>query len=159
ELAFGCVRRGRRRRFVRPVPLFSGRGLDDGRLWLADHAGCLRRGHVAGAAALTCAHDGAGGDGRVGGPASQSLRQALSEAMGNRSYVLLVLGFFTCGFQLAFITVHMPAYLIDRGLSAQVGGWTIAAIGLFNIVGSMASGWLGTLMPKRYLLSLIYFAR
>jgi MFS family permease len=97
--------------------------------------------------------------GASGGAASQSLRQALSEAMSHRSYVLLVLGFFTCGFQLAFITVHMPAYLIDRGLSAQVGGWTIAVIGLFNIVGSLASGWLGTLMPKRYLLSFIYFAR
>ena len=93
------------------------------------------------------------------GAASQSLRQALSEAIGHRSYVLLVLGFFTCGFQLAFITVHMPAYLIDRGLSAQVGGWTIAVIGLFNIVGSLASGWLGNLMPKRYILSFIYFAR
>ncbi len=93
------------------------------------------------------------------GATSQSLRQALAEAMGHRSYVLLVLGFFTCGFQLAFITVHMPAYLIDRGLSAQIGGWTIAVIGLFNIVGSLASGWLGTLMPKRYLLSFIYFAR
>ncbi|HEY7665462.1 MAG TPA: MFS transporter [Xanthobacteraceae bacterium] len=91
--------------------------------------------------------------------ASQSLSQALSEAVGHRSYVLLVTGFFTCGFQLAFITVHMPAYLVDRGLSAQVGGWTIAAIGLFNIVGSLASGWLGGLMPKRYLLSFIYFAR
>jgi MFS family permease len=93
------------------------------------------------------------------GAAQQSLKQALSEAIGNRSYVLLVLGFFTCGFQLAFITVHMPAYLIDKGLSAQVGGWTIAAIGLFNIVGSLASGWLGNVMPKRYLLSVIYFAR
>src|SRR5262249_52095804 len=74
----------------------------------------------------------------AGGPhgaVPQSLRQALSEAVGHRSYVLLVLGFFTCGFQLAFITVHMPAYLVDRGLSAQVGGWTIAVIGLFNIVG------------------------
>src|SRR5262249_59607035 len=58
------------------------------------------------------------------GAASQSLRQALSEAIGHRSYVLLVLGFFTCGFQLAFITVHMPAYLVDRGLTAQVGAWT-----------------------------------
>jgi cyanate permease len=86
------------------------------------------------------------------GAASQSLRQALSEALGHRSYVLLVLGFFTCGFQLAFITIHMPAYLVDRGLSAQVGGWTIAVIGLFNIVGSLASGWLGNLMPKRYIL-------
>jgi MFS family permease len=93
------------------------------------------------------------------GPAQQSLGQALSEAVGHRSYVLLVVGFFTCGFQLAFITVHMPAYLVDRGLSAQVGGWTIAVIGLFNIVGSLASGWLGNLMPKRYILSFIYFAR
>jgi MFS family permease len=92
-------------------------------------------------------------------PAQQSLGQALSEAVGHRSYVLLVVGFFTCGFQLAFITVHMPAYLVDRGLSAQVGGWTIAVIGLFNIVGSLASGWLGNLMPKRYILSFIYFAR
>ena len=90
---------------------------------------------------------------------SQSLRQALGEAFAHRSYVLLVLGFFTCGFQLQFITVHMPAYLVDRGLSAQVGGWTIATIGLFNIVGSVTAGWLGDRMPKRYLLSIIYFIR
>jgi predicted MFS family arabinose efflux permease len=90
---------------------------------------------------------------------SQSLRQALGEAFVHRSYVLLVLGFFTCGFQLAFITVHMPAYLIDRGLSAQIGGWTIATIGLFNIIGSITAGWLGDRMPKRYLLSFIYLIR
>ena len=63
--------------------------------------------------------------------------------------MLLVLGYFTCGFQLAFITVHMPAYLVDRGLSAEVGGWTIAVIGLFNIVGSLYSGWLTSRKPKR----------
>src|SRR5262249_60705730 len=90
---------------------------------------------------------------------SQSLREALGEAFVHRSYVLLVLGFFTCGFQLQFITVHLPAYLVDRGLSAQVGGWTIATIGLFNIVGSVSAGWLGDRMPKRYLLSFIYFIR
>jgi MFS family permease len=90
---------------------------------------------------------------------SQSLRQALGEAFGHRSYVLLVLGFFTCGFQLAFVTVHLPSYLIDRGLSAEVGGWTLATIGLFNIVGSMSAGVLGNRMPKRYLLSMIYFGR
>ncbi len=73
--------------------------------------------------------------------------------------MLLVLGFFTCGFQLAFITVHLPAYLVDRGLSAEVGGWTSAVIGLFNIVGSLSSGWLASRMPKRYILSFIYFAR
>jgi MFS family permease len=93
------------------------------------------------------------------GPAPQSLRHALGEAFAHRSYWLLVLGFFTCGFQLAFITVHMPAYLVDRGLSAQVGGWTLATIGLCNVVGSITSGWLGDRMPKRYLLSIIYFVR
>jgi MFS family permease len=91
--------------------------------------------------------------------AQQSLTQSLVEAFGHRSYNLLVLGFFTCGFQLAFITVHMPAYLIDRGLSTDVGGWTIGVIGLFNIIGSLASGWLGNMMPKRYLLSIIYLLR
>jgi MFS family permease len=96
---------------------------------------------------------------RKGEPAPQSVKQALSEAFGHRSYVLLVLGFFTCGFQLAFITVHLPAYLIDRGLSNQVGAWTIGIIGLFNIVGSIYSGWLGNRVPKRYILSVIYFAR
>jgi MFS family permease len=89
----------------------------------------------------------------------QSYRHAMAEAFGHRSYVLLVLGFFTCGFQLAFVTVHLPSYLIDRGLSAQIGGWTLATIGLFNIVGSLGSGYLGNRMPKRYILSIIYFAR
>ena len=90
---------------------------------------------------------------------TQSARQAFAEAFGHRSYVLLVLGFFTCGFQLAFITVHLPSYLIDRGLSAEIGGWTLAVIGIFNIVGSLGSGWLSNRMPKRYLLSTIYFTR
>jgi MFS family permease len=90
---------------------------------------------------------------------TQSLRHALAEAFGHRSYVLLVLGFFTCGFQLAFVTVHLPAYLMDRGLSAHVGGWTLAVIGLFNIIGSLGSGYLSTFLPKRYILSFIYFAR
>src|SRR6476469_3547155 len=86
----------------------------------------------------------------------QSFRTALAEAFGHRSYVLLVLGFFTCGFQLAFITVHLPAYLVDRGIPAQTGGWVIAAIGLFNIIGSLSVGWLQNRFPKRYILSTIY---
>jgi len=89
----------------------------------------------------------------------QSLRHALSEAFAHRSYVLLVLGFFTCGFQLAFITVHLPAYLVDKGLSVQIGGWVIAVIGLFNIVGALTAGWLGNKMPKRYILAALYLAR
>jgi MFS family permease len=89
----------------------------------------------------------------------QSFRTALAEAFGHRSYVLLVLGFFTCGFQLAFITVHLPAYLVDRGIPAHIGGWVIATIGLFNIIGSLSVGWLQTKLPKRYILSAIYFLR
>ncbi|WP_065751515.1 MFS transporter [Bradyrhizobium paxllaeri] len=89
----------------------------------------------------------------------QSFKTALAEAFGHRSYVLLVLGFFTCGFQLAFITVHLPAYLADQGVSSQTGGWVVAAIGLFNIIGSLSVGWLQNLFPKRYILSLIYLTR
>jgi MFS family permease len=100
-----------------------------------------------------------GASAAAGGVRPQSYRQALTEAFGHRSYVLLVLGFFTCGFQLAFVTVHLPAYLVDRGLGADIGAWTIALIGLFNIVGSLASGWLASRMPKRYILSIIYFGR
>ena len=96
---------------------------------------------------------------KPGAAQKQSLLQALAEAFGHRSYILLVLGFFTCGFQLLFITVHLPSYLVDRGLSSDAGAWTLGAIGLFNIIGSVTAGWLGDRMPKRYLLSIIYVLR
>ncbi len=90
----------------------------------------------------------------------RTIRQTLLDAFQHRSYVLLVLGFFTCGFQLAFITVHLPAYFKDIGLTdPAIGGTTLAAIGLFNIIGSLSAGWLGNRMPRRYLLAIIYFLR
>jgi MFS family permease len=89
----------------------------------------------------------------------QTFTHALAEAFGHRSYVLLVLGFFTCGFQLAFITVHLPAYMVDRGLPVQAGGWVIATIGLFNIIGSLGVGWLQSRLAKRHILSAIYLVR
>src|SRR5262249_35517634 len=89
----------------------------------------------------------------------QSFREALGEAFGHRSYILLVIGFFTCGFHVAFITVHLPPYLVDKGLEAKWGGWVIAFIGLFNIIGSISAGILGSRLPKRVLLSMIYFLR
>ncbi len=99
------------------------------------------------------------GLGRAGMGPAQSIPQALSEAFRHPSYVLLVIGFFTCGFQLAFITAHMPAYLRDVGLPAWVGGWTLAVIGLSNAVGSLTAGYLSSRMPKRWILAGIYFGR
>ncbi|MBS7544460.1 MFS transporter [Ancylobacter oerskovii] len=89
----------------------------------------------------------------------QTIRAALGQAFRHPSYVFLVLGFFTCGFQLAFVTTHLPAYLTDRGLSITIGGWTLAVIGLANMVGSLSSGWLSARVSRRLLLAWIYFAR
>jgi MFS family permease len=89
----------------------------------------------------------------------QSAGEAMSEALGHRGYVLLTIGFFVCGFQVVFVGVHLPAYLADHGLPAHVAVTALALIGLFNIVGTYTTGWLGAKMPKRYILSFIYFGR
>lgn len=91
--------------------------------------------------------------------APQTFRAALSEAFGHRSYLLLVAGFFVCGFQIAFITVHMPAYLLDIGMPPGLGAWAIATIGLFNVVGAYSAGIMGGKWPKRSILCWIYFLR
>jgi MFS family permease len=90
----------------------------------------------------------------------QSIAEAFGEAVRNRSFLLLVAGYFVCGFQLVFIGVHLPAYLKDKGVTDPgVAVLALALIGLFNIVGSYYAGKLGGRLPKRYLLSGIYFAR
>jgi MFS family permease len=92
--------------------------------------------------------------------AQQSIGEAMREALGNRSFLLLVAGYFVCGFQLVFIGVHMPAYLKDKGLAnPNVAVMALALIGLFNIGGSYYAGKLGGRLPKRYLLSGIYLSR
>ena len=83
----------------------------------------------------------------------------MHEALGHRGYMLLTVGFFVCGFQVVFVGVHLPAYLADHGMPARVAVTALALIGLFNIVGTYLTGWLGAKMPKRYILSFIYFAR
>ncbi len=93
------------------------------------------------------------------GQADLRFMEALSRAWGFGSYRLLVIGFFVCGFHLAFINVHMPAYLVQCGLSPAVGGWSIAIIGLFNIAGSLSAGYFGGKLPKQLLLASIYFSR
>lgn len=90
---------------------------------------------------------------------AQSMGEALTEALGHRSYLLLASGFFVCGFQIAFITTHFPAYLNDLGLEPRWGMTALMLIGLFNIVGSLGAGALGMRMPKRLLLAGIYLSR
>jgi MFS family permease len=96
-----------------------------------------------------------GGDTKI----EQGLGEAIVEAVRHRGYVLLTLGFFVCGFHVAFITVHFPAYVKDLGLAAEVGAWAIAIIGLFNIVGSFLSGLAGQRWPKKNGLVVIYSLR
>jgi MFS family permease len=89
----------------------------------------------------------------------QSIPEALREAFGHSGYVLLCSGYFVCGFQLMFISVHFPAYLIDQRMTPETGMMALALIGLFNIFGTYLWGWLGQHYTKKYVLSALYFAR
>lgn len=95
----------------------------------------------------------------------QTIRQALSEAMGNRNFRFLMMGYFVCGFQVVFITLHLAPYLKDMSLKyPEINGATVATtalalIGLFNVIGTYYAGVLGQRFPKRFLLSGIYISR
>jgi MFS family permease len=89
----------------------------------------------------------------------QSIPEALREAFGHSGFVLLCSGYLVCGFQLMFISVHFPAYLIDQRMTPETGMTALALIGLFNIFGSYMWGWLGNRYTKKYVLSTLYFAR
>jgi MFS family permease len=92
-------------------------------------------------------------------PLQQSLGAALREAFAYPSFLLLMAGYFVCGFQVVFIGVHMPSYLKDHGLSQDVATGALALIGLFNVIGTYTAGTLGQRLPKRYILSTIYALR
>jgi len=94
----------------------------------------------------------------VAGP-HQSFGGALQEAMRERGFHLLFWGYFVCGFHIAMLTVHLPSYVTDNGLQARDGMTALALIGLFNMIGSFTSGWLGGRFSKKYLLSVIYSLR
>jgi predicted MFS family arabinose efflux permease len=96
---------------------------------------------------------------RDAGETSLNLRDAISEAFGHHSFLLLVAGFFVCGFQLAFITVHLPPYLAEKGLSSEFAGFAMGLIGLFNVAGSYTAGIIGGKGEKRFPLSVIYLLR
>jgi MFS family permease len=90
---------------------------------------------------------------------TQTIGAAAREAFGQRSFQLLMAGYFVCGFQVVFIGVHMPSYLKDHGLTPGVATTALALIGLFNVFGTYLAGSLGARLPKRYLLSTIYILR
>lgn len=128
--------------------LISMVGWQDALLWLALGIALI----VPLAAAVT-------GTSERGGGVEQSLRQALAEAMRTPSFHYLFWSFFVCGFQTAFIMLHLPAFVVDSGMSANIGMTAVALIGLFNIFGSFLSGWLGGCYSKKGLLAGIYALR
>ena len=94
-----------------------------------------------------------------GDSSAQSIGAAVREALSHRGFWLLNFGFFACGFQLAFIAVHMPAYLLDKGLSARNASAALALIALANVLGTYLCGYAGDFMRRKYVLSAIYFIR
>lgn len=91
--------------------------------------------------------------------AKQTMPEALSEALKHGSYWWLLAGFFVCGFNLAFITAHMPAFLTDLGFASKVGAWSLAMIGLFNVIGAYSAGIISSKYSMKKLLAWIYLAR
>lgn len=89
----------------------------------------------------------------------QTTGEALSMAVRSRDYLMLTAGFFVCGLQLVFITTHLPVYLQDANIGAQVTSWALALIGLFNIIGAFVCGWLGGRISKRKTLATVYLLR
>ena len=128
--------------------LISMVGWQDALLWLALGIALI----IPLAAAVTGTSDRSTG-------VQQSLREALGEAMRTPSFHYLFWSFFVCGFQTAFIMLHLPAFVVDAGMSANIGMTAVAMIGLFNIFGSFLSGWLGGLYSKKWLLAWIYALR
>ena len=92
-------------------------------------------------------------------PNSQSTLEAIKEAFASKSYILLVSGFFVCGFHITLVGTHVPTYVIDRGLESWTAAAILSLIGLFNIFGSLLSGYLSTKISKKIILSFIYSLR
>jgi len=101
----------------------------------------------------------AGNPGAAGATRQQSIGEALREALREKGFHLLFWGYFVCGFHIAMLTVHLPSFVTDAGLSAAHGMTALALIGLFNVIGTFGAGWLGGRFSKKYLLSTIYTVR
>ena len=91
--------------------------------------------------------------------AHMTARGMLKKATTDSDYLYLTIGFFVCGIQVVFIATHLPTYLQDSGISADIASWALGLVGLFNIVGSLAAGWLGSFISKKKLLAWLYLLR
>ena len=91
--------------------------------------------------------------------AQMTARRMLKKATTDSDYLYLTIGFFVCGIQVVFIATHLPTYLQDSGISADIASWALGLVGLFNIVGSLAAGWLGSFISKKKLLAWLYLLR
>ena len=90
---------------------------------------------------------------------NQTFKEAIIEAFQSKSFNYLSLGFFVCGFHVTFVAVHLPAFVKDQNLPFWVGGWGLALIGIFNVIGTLYFGYLGDRLSKKNLLSLLYSLR
>ncbi len=100
-----------------------------------------------------------GRDGSAAKVTPKEFGGAVREALANRRFLYLNAGYFVCGFHVAFIATHLPAYIVDQGMPDRLGAWALGLIGLFNVFGSFLAGVLGDRFSKKYLLSGIYFIR
>ena len=89
----------------------------------------------------------------------QSIKESIKEAFSSKSYNLLTIGFFVCGFHVTFVATHLPAFLEDQSLPSWLGGWSLALVGLFNIIGTLLFGRLGDRLSKKNLLAVLYSLR
>lgn len=130
--------------------------------WLLGSAGWQTALFILGVLALAIVPLAFGLDEKRGpapGHAQQTVGAALREAFAYPSFRLLMAGYFVCGFQVVFIGIHMPSYLKDKGLGPEVATTALALIGLFNVAGTYAAGWLGQTLAKRHILAAIYALR
>jgi predicted MFS family arabinose efflux permease len=112
-----------------------------------------------GSLAMVLAAGGVRGRVAMASPREQTIREALDEASRHSGFLYLTAGFFVCGWHVAFIAVHLPAYLADGGLSTEIAAWCLALVGLCNVIGSYVAGVLGGRLSKKYCLSALYTAR
>ena len=111
------------------------------------------------ASCLLLARDETVRDVRTADIAKITMNSMLKTALSSTDYLLLTVGFFVCGIQVVFIATHLPTYLQDAGISPDIASWALGLIGLFNIIGSLLAGWLGSFISKKKLLAWLYLMR